>query len=249
MVQKWNSQQYNQDAGFVSELGKPIVDLLDPQPMEHILDLGCGDGTLALEIQPLSGHIIGVDFSESMVTSAKSKGIEAYQMDGEALTFTNQFDGVFSNAALHWMKDHNAVLSGVYRSLKNGGRFVAEFGGHGNIELIEKAMTQASREMPDIDLYQSPWYFPTEDAYRELLVSHGFEVKSIELFERPTPLSSGMRAWLEVFAKHTTKKMTEKQCEDYLDRVTEILRETLYDPQSGWVADYVRLRLHAVKSE
>ena len=122
-TQKWNAAQYGTHADFVSKLGSSVLEILNPKENQKILDLGCGDGTLAQEILKSGAAVVGVDSSPSMIQSAKSKGIEAYVISGDSLTFEQEFDSVFSNAALHWITDYQAVANGVYRSLKPNGQF------------------------------------------------------------------------------------------------------------------------------
>ncbi len=141
--QRWNPVQYAENARFVSDLGMPVVALLSPQASEHILDLGCGDGALTIKLVQLGCDVIGVDSSPDMIMAAKALGLNANVMNGEALTFNHQFDAVFSNAALHWMKNPEAVIDGVWQALKPGGRFVAEFGGYGNVNTIVTAIESA----------------------------------------------------------------------------------------------------------
>src|SRR5437764_541135 len=131
--QEWNSSRYDKNARFVSDLGEPLVDLLNPQPGERILDLACGDGVLTEKIIARGAEVVGVDGSSDMVAAARKRGIDARVVDAYHLDFEVGFDAVFSNAALHWMKrDPDAVIRGVRRALKPKGRFVAEMGGHGN---------------------------------------------------------------------------------------------------------------------
>ena len=104
--QTWQPSQYNENASFVSRLGSPVVDLLQPRPGERILDVGCGDGTLASKIESVGAKVIGVDSSREMVAAAQARGIEARVMSGDALMFCSEFDAVFTNAALHWMQDY-----------------------------------------------------------------------------------------------------------------------------------------------
>ena len=142
--QQWNSSRYSKNARFVSDLGEPVVELLNPQPGERILDLACGDGALTEKINARGAEVIGIDGSADMVAAAKKRGIAARVVDAYQLDFTSEFDAVFSNAALHWMKrDPDAVIQGVHRALKPGGRFVAEMGGHGNVAAINVALCAA----------------------------------------------------------------------------------------------------------
>ena len=138
--QTWNAQQYQENASFVAELGSSALNLLNPQLHESILDLGCGEGTLTEKIASVAKDVIGIDASLSMVQATREKGLNAVVMSAESMTYKNTFDAVFSNAALHWMRDYDSVIKGVFASLKPKGRFVGEFGGHGNIATLIQAM-------------------------------------------------------------------------------------------------------------
>src|SRR5512142_2028530 len=139
--QTWDPERYARNARFVADLGMPVVELLAPKSGERILDLGCGDGALTEKLVAMGCTVVGVDGSAEQVAAARARGLDCHVMDGEQLTFNNEFDAVFSNAALHWMKRADAVIAGVWRALKPGGRFVAECGGHGNIKAIETALS------------------------------------------------------------------------------------------------------------
>lgn len=129
--QSWQAEQYCSYASFVSELGSSVISLLNPALGENILDLGCGDGILTEKIAQVGANVVGIDSSSSMVEATLNRGVTAYSMSGEKLSFQNQFDAVFSNAALHWMKDYNSVINGVQQALKPSGRFVGELEGGG----------------------------------------------------------------------------------------------------------------------
>ena len=246
-AQEWSSSRYAENARFVSELGEPLIALLNPQPGERILDLGCGDGALTAKVADSGVQVIGMDASSDMVSAARGRGIDAQVADAYNLSFSSEFDAVFSNAALHWMRrDPDAVLQGVRRALKPGGRFCAEMGGHGNVAAITVALCATLERFgmaePNALI---PWFFPTPDEYRERLERAGFRVENIALFPRPTLLPTGMRGWLETFAIPFTKSVHEAQRAAFLDEVTERLRPVLCDESGKWTADYVRLRFLA----
>lgn len=247
--QEWSALRYAEDARFVSDLGEPLLALLNLQAGERILDLGCGDGVLTKKIVSAGATVIGVDGSADMIAAARRNGIDARVVDAHKLDFSAEFDAVFSNAALHWMKrDPDAVIAGVHRALKPEGRFVAEMGGQGNVAAICVALF-ATLEKYGVNAGPpaNPWYFPSENEYRTKLEQHGFRVERMELIPRPTPLQTGMRAWLDTFAIPFTKAVPDEQRSAFLDEVTERLRPVLRDSHGRWAADYVRLRFSARK--
>jgi trans-aconitate methyltransferase len=246
-AQEWNATRYAANARFVSDLGQPVLDLLKPQAGERILDLGCGDGALTEKVVAAGAHVVGVDASADMIDAARRRGLDARVMDAYHLTFAREFDAVFSNAALHWMKrDPDAVVQGVRRALKPGGRFAAEMGGHGCVAAITVALcaTFEKRGRPN-PAASIPWYFPTVDDYSARLNRAGFQIDYIALIPRPTPLPTGMRGWLETFAIPFTNVLPEADRGGFLDEVTERLRPALCDEQGRWTADYMRLRFLA----
>jgi trans-aconitate methyltransferase len=241
----WNPAQYDQNARFVSDLGMPVVELLSPQPGERILDLGCGDGALTLKLVELGCTLVGVDSSVAMVQAARSRGLDARVMDGQSLEFSNEFEAVFSNAALHWMNEPEGVIAGVWRALKPGGRFAGEFGGYGNVAAIVTALEAALARRK---LWVAcPWYFPRPQEYQALLEAGGFRVESIDLIPRPTVLPGGMAAWLEIFGQPYTARLPAAARPEFIAEVVEALRGVLCDTGGRWSADYVRLRFLAAK--
>lgn len=244
--QVWNSDTYQFNTGFVSQLGKGVVDLLAPKSGERILDLGCGDGVLSLDIAKTGAQVVGVDSSANFVQSAIERGIDARQMNGESLEFENEFDAVFTSAALHWMLNPQPVADGVFKSLKSGGRYVGEFGGFGNIASIVTAMRAVADKMNgDISL-AGPWYYPTPAAYEKLLAQSGFTRVSTNLFYRQTLLPNGIEAWLKVMRQPFFDQFGDRS-DEALESVVAALKPSLYDDEGNWYADYVRLRFSAHK--
>lgn len=244
--QSWSASTYDTHARFVSDLAGGVLDWLAAGQGERILDLGCGDGVLTAELAALGADVVGVDSSESFVATCRSRGLDVRVMDGEALTFENEFDAVFSNAALHWMTRPERVVAGVRRALKPGGRFVAEFGGHGNVAGIVTALEAVARRHNVDAALAHPWFFPTTEAYRAMLEKDGFEVKRIALIPRPTRLKTGMAAWLSIFRQPFFDQFGERS-EEVVREAEDLLRFALCDEAGNWTADYVRLRVEAQK--
>jgi trans-aconitate methyltransferase len=241
--QQWSAERYARNAAFVPAFGASLLEWLAPRGGERVLDLGCGDGTLTRQIAARGAAVVGVDASTDFVAAARKAGIDARLGDARSLTFDGEFDAVFSNAVLHWVRDADAPLAGIFRALRPGGRFVAEFGGHGCIAAIVLALTVALRRRGHAG--ESPWYFPTAEEYAAKLTAHGFEIDSIELYPRLTPLPTGIRGWLETFAGPMIDVLPDGERGALVDEVEALLRPMLCDTAGRWTADYVRLRLVA----
>lgn len=244
--QTWNPEQYERDAGFVADLGEPVVELLAPRPGERILDLGCGDGRLTEKLVAMGCDVVAADSSPEQVAAARERGLDAHVVDGRELPFENEFDAVFTNAALHWIRPPEAVVAGVVRALKPGGRFVGEFGGRGNVDAVRRRLHEAFAGRGIDANVLDPWYFPSDSEYAGLLEAHGFRVESIELFPRPTPIPTDVIGWLEMFGEPFTNVLPETERRPFLEEVRDGLVEKLCDDAGQWTIDYVRLRFRAV---
>jgi trans-aconitate methyltransferase len=245
--QTWDPDRYSRNARFVSDLGAPVLELLAPKPGERILDLGCGDGVLTEEIAAKGCAVVGIDGSAAQVEAARQRRLQVYVMDGQQLTFDQEFDAVFSNAALHWMKRPDDVIRGVWQALRPNGRFVAECGGYGCVATIVKALYAALKRSGIDGDTVNPWYFPTVEDYAVRLTSQGFEIISIALFPRPTPLPSDITGWLETFAESFISALPQPEQPAFIEEVREALRPALCDSEGKWTADYTRLRFMAIK--
>ena len=245
MKDDWSASAYAANAGFVAALGAPVLDLLAPRAGERILDLGCGDGALTEKIVASGARVLGVDGSPDMVRAAQARGLDASVMDGQALAFSQEFNAVFSNAALHWMPDADAVAAGVARALRPGGRFVGEMGGHGNVASIVVALHASLARRGIVPGQAFRWYFPTAEAYAALLERHGFVVTQAVLIPRPTKLPTGVAGWLAIFAAPFLARLPATEHVAVLAEAEALLAGVLRTAQGDWIADYVRLRFAA----
>ena len=245
LQQRWRPDEYEEKAGFVFNEADEVLKWLAPRPGERVLDLGCGSGVIAERLMRQGCRVLGLDIDEQMLRAAKARGVPVVQGSGERLSFEEEFDAVFSNAALHWMRDNpQAVAEGVFRALRPGGRFVAEFGGHGNVAAVITAMRAVARRRGVDESLAAGWYFPTPEEYRTLLEQAGFAVERMELVPRPTPLSGSLSDWLQIFAGPFLSQFGEDAGVAAAE-VEDLLRPALCDASGRWTVDYVRLRVLA----
>ena len=239
---EWDPERYESSFSFVWNRGADLVALLDPKPGETILDLGCGTGQLTHQIAERGAEVIGVDSAPAMIAQARINypSLKFILADGADFALAEPVDAVFSNAALHWMSKAGAVVARVRRALKDGGRFVAEFGGKGNVATIIAAVRA---EAPGA---ANPWYYPSLGEYASLLEAHGFRVTQAFHFDRPTALEGerGMRDWLDMFGTALLAGVPAAERNAVCARIVERLRPTLFR-DGTWFADYVRLRILA----
>jgi trans-aconitate methyltransferase len=245
MGQTWTAAGYERNGRFVADSAGEVFGMLDAKPGERVLDLGCGDGGLSHRIQDLGATVLGVDTSPELLASARSRGLDVQLCSGEQLNFRQEFDAVFSNAALHWMLDQGAMLKGVHSALKPGGRFVAEMGGHGNIATIRAALSVALEPFGiDAEAVGANVFF-TAAEYSELLRQHDFQVEVLSLVARQTPLPTGIDGWLRTFRRSLLDELSVDDQEAVILRVSKLLKPILCDRSGQWFADYVRLRFRA----
>lgn len=243
---RWSPADYARNAAFVPALGDAVLQMLAPRPGELILDVGCGDGALTQRIAAAGAKVIGLDSSPEMVEAARARGIDAFVADAEDMDLERfgQFDAVFSNAALHWMLDPDAVATRIFKALRDGGRFVGEMGGEGNLAALRRGLrdelTTRGYQMPE----QDPAWYASVDAFTRLYCVAGFCEVHAELIERPTPLPGGIADWVRTFrAGLLDMAMVPEWERDGVAAAVEArVAPALRQADGTFCADYVRLR-------
>jgi trans-aconitate methyltransferase len=244
----WDAARYQDKHSFVWRYGANLLELLKAQPDERILDLGCGTGQLTAEIARAGAQVVGLDSSPDMLADARKNfpGLTFVLADAASFDFPQPFDAVFSNAVLHWVKDAGGAVSSIARALVPGGRFIAEFGGQGNIASVQAALRSVLGPMAD---EQSPWYYPSIGEYAPILERHGLEVQNASLFDRPTQLDgeNGLDQWLRMFTQTYLRQFSPKEADEIVHQLVEQLRPALYC-DGVWSVDYRRLRIVASRT-
>ncbi|MEO2206365.1 class I SAM-dependent methyltransferase [Paenibacillus pabuli] len=253
-INQWRADEYDHKLAFVSGYGKSLISWLQPQKGERILDLGCGTGDLTHEIAKSQAEVVGMDASPNMIQRARKKFPEITFVEGDGHRFeaSKPYDAIFSNAALHWMKNPGLVVESIWKALKPGGRLVAEFGGKGNVQTIVNALEAVLEQKTGIHAAdRNPWYFPTIGEYSSILEGRGFLVRQAYLYDRPTQLQDGekgVEGWLAHFGGDYFAGLSKEQIEEVCLETSKIVLPKLWIDDAIY-ADYKRLRVEAVKPE
>jgi SAM-dependent methyltransferase len=233
---KWDAADYARVGAFVAELGAAALDLLDPEPGERILDVGCGEGTLTKKIVERGATVLGIDNSPEMIAAARTNGIDAVLLDVADMTFSGEFDAVFSNATLHWVLEKEQAARAIFRALRSGGRFAGEMGGQGNIARLQRVVDEEMILRGYVPPVEANNWYATPEEFATVYEAAGFREIDARLIERPTSIEHGIAAWVTTFRK------------GWFDRAGVPEEErgeigaAVADRFGSSVADYVRLR-------
>jgi SAM-dependent methyltransferase len=233
---KWDASDYARVGGFVAELGQAALDLLDPQPGERILDVGCGEGTLTLKIIDRGAMVLGIDNSPEMIAAARAKSVDAVLMDAADIPFACEFDAAFSNATLHWVLEKEQAARAILRAVKSGGRFAGEMGGEGNLRKLREALDEEliiRGYVPPVEA--SNWYASPEE-FASVYEAAGFREVDARLIERPTLIEHGVDQWVTTFRRGWLDRAQVPEAE------RAGIAAAVADRVGSNIADYVRLR-------
>jgi SAM-dependent methyltransferase len=233
---KWDAKDYARVGGFIAELGQAALDLLDPQPGERILDVGCGEGTLTRKIVARGASVLGIDNSPEMIAAARAAGIDAVLMDAADMPLSAEFDAAFSNAALHWVLEKERAARAIFRALKPGGRFAGEMGGEGNLQTLREALDEELIIRGYVAPVEASNWYASPEEFAAVYENAGFGEIDARLIERPTPIEHGVAAWVTTFRKGWLDRAQVPE-----DERAEI-GAAVADRIGSDVADYVRLR-------
>jgi len=231
---QWNPADYARHSQGQERWARELLGLVNLQPAERVLDLGCGDGRITAEIARLvpQGRALGVDRSAEMIHYAQQHfpasqfpNLSFQQADAVQLPFDSEFDVVFSNAVLHWVKEHRPVLSGIARSLRPGGRCVLQMGGKGNGEEVAAAFDHCLRqpEWRPGRTFDVPYGFHHPVEYREWLSDAGLQPDSVELIEKDMVHSTRQTftGWLRTAWLPYSERVSTNRREAFLEKVTD----------------------------
>jgi trans-aconitate methyltransferase len=209
-MDQWNPKDYHKNSSEQQKWGLELLNKIAFFGNERVLDIGCGDGKLTVEIanRVRHGSVLGIDKSENMIRFANEffrpeafPNLRFTLLDACDLNFSQEFDVVFSNAALHWISDHLSLLQRIKTSLKHGGKVIAQMGGKGNALGILKvldAMMTGERWSDFFTGFSAPYTFYNDREYSMLLASVGLKVKRAELIHKQMIHSGreGLAGWI-----------------------------------------------------
>ena len=233
---RWDAADYAEVGGFVAELGAAALDLLDPQPGETILDVGCGEGALTEKIAERGARVVGIDNSPEMVAAAQARGLDARLVDVADMGFAAEFDAVFSNATLHWVLAKEEAARSIAFALKPGGRFAGEMGGTGNLQRLREALDDELIIRGYVPPSGSTNWYPSPEEFAAVYEAAGFTAIDARLIERPTVIDHGLAAWVTTFRKGWFDRSGVPEAERA--EIAAAVASRFADN----VADYVRLR-------
>ncbi len=258
---KWDSNDYAEHSSVQYTWALELIDKLRLQGTESVLDIGCGDGKVSFSIADRvpDGHVIGIDNSKSMIALAKQRLFESScqnvrfsLMNATALTFESQFDVVFSNAVLHWTKDHVSVLEGVKKSLSPSGRLLFQMGGRGNARDIIETFNTLSKH-PKWQSYfidfSFPYGFYGPEEYEKWLENVGFIRRRLELIPKDMKQrgKKGLAGWIRTTWLPYTERIPEHLRDTFIYEIVDAYIQAFPVDSLGYIhVKMMRLEVEAI---
>ena len=259
---EWNAADYAANSVVQQTWARELIAKLDLRGDENILDIGCGDGKVTAEIARAvpDGLVAGIDASAEMIAFAKQifpakkfPNLKFQVMNARRIKFSRQFDVIFSNAALHWVDDHEKILRGAAAVLKSGGRLVVSCGGKGNAqdvfvalrpEMRLKRWREFFRKMP------TPYFFYAPEGYKKWLPKFGFKIQKLKLAPKDATYegAEGFATWLRTTWIPYVQRVPENVREEFIAAVTQrYIAKHPPDADGKVHVKMVRLEIDAVK--
>jgi trans-aconitate 2-methyltransferase len=258
----WNPSDYAEHSSAQFKLGKELLDLLNLNGDESLLDIGCGDGKITELISKKlpDGKVVGIDSSKDMIRFAKQKysndtfqNLSFIYKDACELEFENEFDVVYSNASLHWIKDQNCVLNSVYKGLKKHGRILFQMGGKGNLDEMLKIISSTLKNEKWKNYFEKfdfPFYFFSDSQYKEFLNNFNFVIDKVELIPRTMTYedTNGLAGWIRTTWHPYLNRIPQNLRTDFIDDiVNNYIQAYPLDENGRANVKMVRLQVQAHK--
>jgi trans-aconitate methyltransferase len=262
MQQKWNSEDYAKNSSAQLLWAQELISRLALQGCESVLDIGCGDGKISaqLALSIKDGSVLGIDLSEDMIRLASEQfptqtypNLSFMQMGATDIQLSGKFDVAFSNAALHWVADHMAVLRGVHACLKPGGKLLFQMGGRGNAREILDAIGEVIKCPEWRNHFQGftpPYHFYGPEKYKEWLLKSDFDLLRAEIIFKDMQHQGkeGLKGWLRTTWFPYTDRLPSELRNVFLEEVVESYIATHpIDAQGNTHVTMVRLEIEALK--
>ena len=259
---QWDAQDYEKNSAQQRLWAQELIRKLELRGDEAVLDVGCGDGKVSAEIAASvpAGWVVGIDLSGEMIGLAQAlfpaagyPNLRFQQEDASRLPFVAEFDVVFSNATLHWLRDHRPALQGIARSLKPGGKILLQMGGKGNAAAIVAAIEELLLR-PEWSPYFSGFAFPygfyAPQEYQDWLLTAGLRPTRMELIPKDMlhPGKAGLTGWLRTTWLPYTQRLPEEKRATFLAALVDTYTAVHpADDQDNVHVSMVRLEVEAFK--
>lgn len=253
---EFDGEKYKTASKHQKEWGNDLISEFSFQGNETILDLGCGDGILTeqLALSVPQGHVLGIDASLHMIETAKMihrNNLVFIHMDINKMHFEKEFDLIFSNAALHWVKDHRRLLKNAYKALKTNGKILWDFGGAGNCANFIRVIQNIITEHPYAEYfndYEWPWFMPSKAQYADFFSTVGFSSCTIRELNRDRyfPSASDMIRWIDQpCLVPFLKQLPQELKAAFRHKVIEEMLERTLTPDGTYFETFRRIRIYA----